>query len=130
MAVILRARARRCKRGLSAVGLLAAAIIALTVAPHARLDAPDAFAIKDAQIVTSTGKTSAKVTVLFRKGLITDVGESVKIPADARVIDGAGTTVYPGLIDSYTSLGLAAATQAQTPTGGGRQAAIAAAAAG
>jgi imidazolonepropionase-like amidohydrolase len=102
-------------------------------APVARLDAPDAFAIKDAQIVTGAGKTIAKGTVVFRKGLITDVGESVKIPADARVIDGAGMTVYPGLIDGYTNLGLPAPAQAQAPAagaGGGRQAAIAAAAAG
>src|SRR5262249_57668355 len=126
MAVMLRGPVRRCKRALSAVGLLAAAIITLTIAPMARLDAQDAFAIKDAQIVTGTGKTIAKGTVVFRKGLITDVGESVRIPADARVIDGTGSTVYPGLIDGYTSLGLAAPTQAQTPTGGGRQAAIAA----
>lgn len=99
----------------------------------ARLDAPDAFAIKDAQIVIGNGKTISKGTVVFRKGLITDVGEAVKIPGDARVIDGAGMTVYPGLIDGYTSLGLAAPAQAQAPAGGGgggRQAAIAAAAAG
>lgn len=112
--------------------LTTALLILFAKAPVARLDAPDAFAIKDAQIVTGAGKTLAKGTVVFRKGLITDVGENVKIPADARVIDGAGMTVYPGLIDGYTSLGLAAPTQAQAPAGGGgggRQAAIAAAAA-
>jgi len=109
-----------------------AALLVFTSTRVARLDAPDAFAIRDVQIVTGTGKTIAKGTIVFRKGLITDVGESVKIPADARVIDGAGMTVYPGLIDGYTSLGLAAPTT-QTPAGGGgggRQAAIAAAAAG
>ena len=113
--------------------LTGALLTAFTHAPVARLDAPDAFAIKDAQIITGAGKTIAKGTVVFRKGLITDVGESVKIPADARVIDGAGMTVYPGLIDGYTNLGLAAPAQAQAPTGGGggdRQAAVAAAAAG
>ncbi|MEK6410092.1 MAG: amidohydrolase family protein [Acidobacteriota bacterium] len=127
------ARATTLKRVCVTLGLLAGAVLAsLTHAPVARLDAPDAFAIKDAQIVTGTGKTIAKGTVVFRKGLITDVGESVKIPGDARVIDGAGMTVYPGLIDGYTSLGLAAPAQAQPPAGGagGRQAAVAAAAAG
>ncbi|HEY3137721.1 MAG TPA: amidohydrolase family protein [Blastocatellia bacterium] len=131
MAAIFRAPGVDSKRVILTLALLTAAVIALTIAPNARLDAPDTFAIKDAQIVTGTGKTIAKGTVVFRRGLITDVGESVRIPADARVIDGAGTTVYPGLIDGYTSLGLAAPAQAQTPTGGGgRQAAIAAAAAG
>jgi imidazolonepropionase-like amidohydrolase len=107
-----------------------ATLIVSMHAPAARLDGPDAFAIKDAQIVVSAGKTISKGTVVFRKGLITDVGENVRIPGDARVIDGSGMTVYPGLIDGYTSLGLAAPAQPQTPTGGGRQAAIAAAAAG
>jgi len=131
MAVVFRAPGVIATRAFLALALLAAAITMLTIAPLARLDAPDTFAIKDAQIVTGTGKTIAKGTVVFRRGLITDVGESVRIPADARVIDGAGTTVYPGLIDGYTSLGLASPAQAQTPTGGGgRQAAIAAAAAG
>ena len=108
----------------------AALMVVCTHAVTARLDAPDAFAIKDAQIVVGAGKTIAKGTVIFRNGLITDVGENPKIPGDARVIDGSGMTVYPGLIDGYTSLGLAAPAQPQTPAGGGRQAAIAAAAAG
>ncbi len=112
------------------LALAAFAMFAFTHARVARLDAPDAFAIKDAQIITGAGKTIAKGTVVFRKGLITDVGESVKIPADARVIDGAGMTVYPGLIDGYTNLGLPAPAPTQAPAGGGRQAAIAAAAAG
>jgi imidazolonepropionase-like amidohydrolase len=131
MAVKFRALGRGSKGALPVLAFLAAATIILTIAPAARVDAPDAFAIKDAQIVTGTGKTIGKGTIVFRKGLITEVGESVKIPGDARVIDGTGTTVYPGLIDGYTSLGLAAPAQAQAPTGaGGRQAAIAATAAG
>jgi imidazolonepropionase-like amidohydrolase len=105
-------------------------LIALTHAPIARLDSPNVFAIKDAQIVVGAGKTIPKGTIVLRNGLIVEVGENAKIPGDARVIDGSGLTVYPGLIDGYTSLGLAAPAQAQTPAGGGRQAAIAAAAAG
>ena len=93
-----------------------------------RGDAPDVYAIKDAQVVTSAGKVLAKGTVVFRNGLITDVGENVKIPADARVIEAAGMTVYPGLIDAMSSLGFQP--QVQTPAPGrgpGRQAAVAAA---
>src|SRR5713101_207474 len=125
------ARATTLKRACATLASMAgAAFLMFTHALVARLDAPDAFAIKDAQIVTGAGKTIAKGTVVFRKGLITDVGESVKIPADARVIDGAGMTVYPGLIDGYTNLGLPTAAPTQAPAGGGRQAAVAAAAAG
>lgn len=124
-------RAKMLRRACVTLTLAAGALmLVLTNAATARLDAPDAFAIKDAQIVVGAGKTIAKGTVVFRNGLITDVGEGAKIPGDARVIDGSGMTVYPGLIDGYTSLGLAAPAQPQTPAGGGRQAAIAAAAAG
>src|SRR6266478_428617 len=63
----------------------AALMFSNTQASTARLDAPGAFAIKDAQIVVGAGKTIAKGTVVFRNGLITDVGESAKIPGDARV---------------------------------------------
>ncbi len=117
-------------RRLMSLGLIAgAALVMLIHARAARVEAPAVYAIKDAQIVTGTGKTITKGTVVFRDGLIIAVGENVKIPADARVIDGAGMTVYPGLIDCYTSLGLAAAAP-QAPAGGpgGRQSAAAAAA--
>ncbi|HSB10309.1 MAG TPA: amidohydrolase family protein [Blastocatellia bacterium] len=98
---------------------VAVAMLTFALPRDARLDAPDAFAIRDVQIITGTGKTIAKGTVVFRKGLITEVGEAVKIPGDARVIDGTGMTVYPGLIDGYTNLGLAAPAQGQAPAGGG-----------
>jgi len=129
-----RARTKRAKVARVALTLLACASLAMVIFESiARLDGPDAYAIKDAQIVTGTGKTIAKGTVVFRNGLITDVGENARIPADARIIDGAGMTVYPGLIDSFTNLGLPAPAQTQTQAaqgGGGRQAALAAAAAG
>ncbi len=107
---------------------LAASLLMMARAPIAHLEAPQVYAIKDAQIVTGTGKTITKGTIVFRDGLITEVGESVKIPADARVINGAGLTVYPGLIDGYTNIGLPAPAQPQR--GGGAGAAQAAAAAG
>ncbi|HXG91409.1 MAG TPA: amidohydrolase family protein [Blastocatellia bacterium] len=119
------------KTAFVALALSFVASIAMINAPAARTDAPDVYAIKDAQIVTGAGKVIPRGTVVFRKGLITEVGENVKIPADARVINGAGLTVYPGLIDAYTSLGLAAPATGQPGAGGGgggRQAAIAAAA--
>jgi imidazolonepropionase-like amidohydrolase len=97
-----------------------------------RSDGPDAYAIKDAQIVVGNGRTIARGTVVFRSGLITAVGENVRIPADARIINGAGMTIYPGLIDAFTSIGFQQAQQ--TPAGpgggGGRQVAQLATAAG
>jgi imidazolonepropionase-like amidohydrolase len=80
-------------------------------------EGPAVYAIKDAQIITSAGKTLERGTVVFRDGLIIDVGIDVRVPADARVIDGKGLTVYAGLIDGYTTLGLTSSTPTQR--GGG-----------
>jgi imidazolonepropionase-like amidohydrolase len=126
-----RSRAVRSRHALLVALMIAGVLLIIVARPHAaRGFGPDAYAIKDAQIVTGTGKTIAKGTVVFRNGLITEVGESVKVPGDARVIDGTGLTVYPGLIDAMSNLGLQTQ-QSQTPAPGqGRQAAVAAATAG
>jgi imidazolonepropionase-like amidohydrolase len=68
----------------------------------------DIFAITNARIVTVSVATIPAGTVVIRDGLIESVGENVKIPADARVIDGTGLTVYPGLFDAYSNLGIPA----------------------
>ncbi len=79
----------------------------------------DVYAITNAQIVTVSGKTIDRGTVVVRNGLIESVGAAAKVPADARVIDGSGLTVYPGFFDTLTKLGLPAQT-AQAAQGGRR----------
>ena len=64
------------------------------------------YAITNARIVTVSGATIDKGTIVIRNGLIDAVGANVATPADAQVIDAAGLTVYPGFIDALTSLGL------------------------
>ena len=78
----------------------------------------DAYAIKGGTVVTVTGATIQKGTVIIRNGLIEAVGADIPIPGDARVIDATGMTVYPGLIDAYTNIGLGA--PAPAPAQGGR----------
>ena len=85
------------------------------------------YAITNAKIVTVSGETIEKGTVVVRDGLIQAVGANVAAPADALVFDGTGLTVYPGFIDTLTSLGMPAAPT--RPTGGGPGAGAAAAAA-
>lgn len=68
--------------------------------------APSTFAITNARIVTGTGKTLARGTVIIRNGLIEKIGESADVPKDATVIDGAGLTVYPALVDAFTNAGM------------------------
>ena len=79
---------------------------------------PGAFAIRNARIVPVSGPAIDNGTVVVSGGLITAVGASVEVPADAWVIDGKGLTVYPGLIDALTDLGLTPAA-APTPGAGG-----------
>ncbi len=88
---------------------------------EAQRSAIETYAITNARIVTVSGPVIERGTVVIRDGLIAAVGANVNAPADARVIDGTGLTVYPGLIDSDTSLGLPqpSATPAVVPTGGG-----------
>lgn len=64
------------------------------------------FAIENARILVANGPTIERGTVVIRDGRIEAVGAAVAAPAGARRIDGAGLTVYPGLIDSWTQLGL------------------------
>lgn len=87
------------------------------------------YAITNARVVTVSGATIEKGNVIVRDGLIEAVGADAKVPADAKVFDGNGLTVYPGFIDTLTNLGLPAP-RAATPGGqggGGGQAAAAAA---
>ncbi|HKX32856.1 MAG TPA: amidohydrolase family protein [Blastocatellia bacterium] len=64
------------------------------------------YAIRNAKIFTVTGATIERGSVLIKEGKIAAVGPTVAIPKEARVIDAAGLSVYPGLIDSNTILGL------------------------
>lgn len=83
--------------------------------------APSRVAIHDARIVTVSGPVIEKGTVLLRGGLIEAVGADVTVPPDAWVIDGAGLTVYPGLIDGLSTIGIPDA--APPPATGARAAA-------
>jgi imidazolonepropionase-like amidohydrolase len=66
----------------------------------------DTYAITNARIVTVSGPVIERGTVVVRDGLIIAVGAAVTAPSDARLIDGTGHTVYPGIIDANTTLGI------------------------
>ncbi|MCZ6833059.1 MAG: amidohydrolase family protein, partial [Acidobacteria bacterium] len=86
--------------------LLGALLMAGTV--HADPPAPPPYyAVKNVTVVTGTGDPLEGATVLLADGLIEAVGQGVEIPADAWVMDGEGLTLYPGLVDALTTLGLA-----------------------
>lgn len=64
------------------------------------------YAIRNARIVTVTGADIENGTVVIRDGKIDAVGANVNVPAGAQSIDGRGLSVYPGMIDAGTNMGL------------------------
>src|SRR5215471_3201024 len=78
---------------------LFAGLAVITLALGLSADTPNVYAIRDARIVTAAGAPIESGTIVIRRGTIDAVGASVPVPADAAVIEGAGMTVYPGLID-------------------------------
>lgn len=72
-----------------------------------RDNTPRVHALINAKIVTAPGNVLARGTVVVRDGVIEAVGANLAPPADARVWDCAGRTVYAGLIESYSHLGFA-----------------------
>jgi imidazolonepropionase-like amidohydrolase len=64
------------------------------------------FAIRNARIVTVSGADIENGTVVIRDGKIEAVGANVTVPAGAQSIDGRGLSVYPGMIDAGTNMGL------------------------
>jgi imidazolonepropionase-like amidohydrolase len=82
-------------------------------------EAPPVIAIRNAKIVTVSGPALAKGTVVVRNGLIEAVGESVAVPPEALVVDGEGMTVYPGLIDALSTVGIPGANPAALAGRGG-----------
>ena len=64
--------------------------------------------LRGGKLLTVSHGTIENGVLIIENGKIAAVGaaSSVKIPKDARVIDVSSMTVYPGLIDSETQLGL------------------------
>ncbi|MGE5359248.1 MAG: amidohydrolase family protein [Bacteroidales bacterium] len=69
-------------------------------------DAPHVYAIAGARIVTAAGPIIESGTIVLRNGVIEAVGATVAVPDGARLIDGKGLTVYPGLVDMGNGAGL------------------------
>jgi imidazolonepropionase-like amidohydrolase len=71
-----------------------------------RQPVPGTYAITNAKIVPVSGPAIEKGTIVIRDGIIAAVGAAVTAPADASIVDGTGLTVYPGLIDALSTVGM------------------------
>ncbi|MGA3244642.1 MAG: hypothetical protein ABSE41_08505, partial [Bacteroidota bacterium] len=79
-----------------------------------RENTPTVHAFTNARIVVSPGKVIASGTIVIGNGVIEAVGEKVAAPADARIWDMKGKTLYPGLIDLSSDIGMPKPAQGQT----------------
>lgn len=64
----------------------------------------ETYLLTDASVVIQPGQMLSGASVLIRGTSIIDVGESIEPPADAKVIDCSGKTIYAGLIDGYSEI--------------------------
>ena len=66
----------------------------------------EVFAITGATLHPVTGPDVEDGTIVVRGGRIAALGTGVPIPAGARVVDGRGKHVWPGLVQPGTNVGL------------------------
>lgn len=107
-------------RSMTLAGLLLAGAFATAGAQlgsHNPMPGPrGTYAITNAKIVTVSGPEIARGTVVISDGKIAAVGANVSVPAGARAIDATGLTVYPGMMDAGTSMGLSEISQGAAST--------------
>ena len=98
-------------------------LVVLAAAPSAPAQGgePTYFAIRGAKVIPVSGPPLDNATVVLAHGVITAVGRDLTLPEEAWIIDGQGLTVYPGLFDSFTDVGIAAAPAAPGAEGASRR---------
>ena len=102
-------RSRAAGMACAAVAVLWA-IAPATIGAQVRMTVPpqsEPVALQGATIHTVTSGVIENGTILLENGLITAVGTDVDIPAGTRVVDATGKHIYPGLIDAYSTVGIA-----------------------
>jgi hypothetical protein len=66
---------------------------------------PSVHALVGGTVVVKPGQSIEDATIILRDGLIQEVGKGITPPADARIWDMKGATIYAGFIDPYLVLG-------------------------
>ena len=108
-------RHRRPGLALRAGACLLGGAALLLSAPAVQAAKIPAYAITKAKVVSVSGAVMDNATVVLRDGIVVDVGPAATIPRDARIFDGTGLTITPGLIDAYSGAGM----PVPRPAGGG-----------
>jgi len=79
----------------------------LLIAALAAYPADDSFVLRNVTIHPVTAAVIPNGTLVVAAGKIADFGPKVAIPKGAKIVDGKGLHVYPGLIDSASNIGMA-----------------------
>jgi imidazolonepropionase-like amidohydrolase len=103
------------------VALAALLNLAASSPANAQGGEPQYFAIRGVKVVPASGPSVEDATIVVARGVITAVAKDAVIPADAWVIEGKGLTVYPGLLDAFTDVGLPPAPAPAADGGGPRR---------
>ncbi len=82
--------------------LLVTAFCAVLLQTGVWAAAPKATVIKNVEVFDATGAAPWRGTVVIRDGRIVDAGPKAKVPRGAKVIDGKGRALLPGLYDVHT----------------------------
>ncbi len=64
------------------------------------------IALTNAKIITITGKTLEKGTILIDNGKIKALGKKITIPEEAETYDLSGKIVMPGLVEAHCHIGI------------------------
>jgi imidazolonepropionase-like amidohydrolase len=67
----------------------------------------DTFLIRNVTVHPISGAEIKNTSVLVEDGKIKDIGEKITAAKGIKAIDGKGLHIYPGMIDSGTSVGMA-----------------------
>ncbi len=62
--------------------------------------------LRGGRLMTAAGEIFERGDILLKDGAIAAVGESIEAPAGATVLDVAGKTVTPGIIDTHSHMGV------------------------
>lgn len=78
----------------------------IAAAPFLRAADDNSFLLRGATIHTMAGSDIQNGSILVRNGKIAGVGQNLAAPQGVKIIEAAGMQVYPGMIDSASTIGL------------------------
>ena len=75
------------------------------------------YAFTNAKLYVDYQTVIEKATLLVKDGMVMEAGDKVTIPVGAVVYDLKGKSIYPSLIDIYTTYGMPEIKRSEKPRG-------------